>query len=223
MRKQELVALRLKSATFQGLLDILPAAFPSLGLTQAFGADDDAFTVRDHGELGCVIVLGSGELAQRTARALAPKVGGPVQVFDVTGTNAGTSFKFRAAAFEATPDGHIRDASGVELDFDDAQQTWGGGSLDARIKRVSREFGDLPSHTVQEKTIAYKRRAAGKPSSPRVGTLLTLLKKARAWEGVPQEGGRVELRIELAAGGRQISFCSAAEFEELRKLTGRGG
>jgi hypothetical protein len=75
---------------------------------------------------------------------------------------------------------------------------------------------------LQEQTIGYKRRAAGKPSSPRIATLLMLLKKARGWEGVPQEGGRFELRVEFAAGGRQSSFCTAAEFEELKKLTGRG-
>jgi len=221
MQKQELVALRLKKAHYQDILDRLPSTFDTLGIVLDEGARDGELTVRDHGELGCVVVLGSGELGQRAARALAPKVAAPVQVYVVNGTNAGTRYRFRAAAFEATPDGHIRDHSGVELDFEDLQQTWGGGTLDARAHRVLREFGALPSLTMREKTIGYKRRAAGKPSTPRVSTLLALLKKARTWEGHAHDGGRIELRVELAAGGRQSSFCSAAEFEELKKLTGR--
>jgi hypothetical protein len=222
MRKVELVAIRLKNATYANLLTAVPAAFDSLGITEDVGARDGSLAIRDHAERGCVISLENLDLAQRTARALVPVAGGPVQIFEVGGTNSGTTFKFRAAAFEATVDGQLRDFAGVELDFDDLEQTWGGGTLDARAKRVLRDFGELPTLWAQEKVIGYKRRSAGKPSSPRVSTLLQTLKKARTWEGVPQEGGRVELRLELAAGGRQTSFCSAAEFEELRKLTGRG-
>lgn len=222
MRKQELVALRLKSAPFPDLLKQLYATFHTLGIAEDSEARDGTLTVRDHGgDRGCTIVLSKSDLGQRAARALAPQVGGPVQVFVVNGTNAGVRFKFRANAFEATPDGHIRDYSGVELDFEDEQQDWGGGDLNARANRVLQQFGALPRLKDREQVIGYKQRAAGKPSSPRVSTLLALLKKARSWEGVPADGGRVQLRVELAAGGKQSSFCSEAEFEELKKLTGR--
>jgi len=221
MRRLELVAIRLKTATYPAVLTALPAAFGSLGITADHNARDGAFTIRDHAERGCVIFLGSLDLAQRTARALAPIAGGPVQVYDVGGSNSGSTFKFKAVAFEATPDGQLRDFSGVELDFDDLEQTWGGGSLEDRAKRVLRDYGELPTLWTQEKVIGYKRQPIGKPSTPRVATLLALVKKARTWEGVP-DGKRVELRVELAAGGRQTSFCTADEFEELSRLAGRG-
>lgn len=221
MRKQELAALWLKSGTFQDIVDTLPSHFGTLSIAIDAGARDGEFAIEDYGARGCVIMLASGELAQRVARALAPKAGAKIPIYVVTGTNSGTKFKFRAAAYEATPDGHLRDASGVELDFEDEQQQWGGGSLDARTRRVMHDFGALPALKLQSKYIGYKRQSVGKPSSPRVATLMALLKKARTWDGHPIEGGRVELKVELAAGGRQSSFCSAAEFEELKKLTGR--
>src|SRR4051812_31919481 len=84
MRKQELVALRLKTGTYQGIIDVLPSTFDTLGIAVDAGARDGSFTIRDHGERGCVVILGNSELAQRAARALAPKVGGPVQVFAVS-------------------------------------------------------------------------------------------------------------------------------------------
>jgi hypothetical protein len=220
MRKEELVALRMKKATFKTLIDLLPTTFDTLGITFDHNKRDGAFVVRDHGDRGCVITLGSGELAQRTARALAPKLQENVVVFEVNGTDAGGKFKFRAAASEATVEGHLRDASGVELDFDDPEQTWGGGNLEARAKRVLREFGELPQVVTAEQTFGYKRRSGGRPSSERVSALLATLKKTRTWEGVALEGGRIELKMELAKGGKQSSFCTAAEFEELKKLTG---
>jgi hypothetical protein len=221
MRKQELVALRLTSAPFQDLVSKLYATFHTLGIAEDSEARDGTLTIRDHGDRGSTILLSKSDLGQRAARALAPQVGAPVQVYVVSGTNSGVRFKFRAAAYEATPDGHIRDASGVELDFEDEQQDWGGGDLNARAHRVLQQFGALPRLKDREQTIGYKQRAAGKPSSPRVATLLALLKKARSWEGVPAEAGRVQLKVELAAGGKQSSFCTEGEFEELKKLTGR--
>jgi hypothetical protein len=220
MRKQELIALRLNRAAFSKVLELLPASFDALDITIDAGGRDGAFTLRDYGDRGCVVLLGNLELAKRTARALAPKLNEAVQIYDVAGTQTETRFRFSAEAFEATPDGQLREISGVELDFDDVEQQWGGGTLEARIQRVVREYGALPSLYTAEKRFGYKRRAAGKPSTPRVSTLLALLKKARTWEGVPQDGGRVELRVVLAAGGKQSSFCSQAEFEELQKLTG---
>jgi hypothetical protein len=222
MRKQELVALRLSSASFQDLVPKLYAAFTSLGIAEDADGRDGTLTVRDHGgDRGCTILLSKSDLGQRAARALASQIGARVQVYVVNGTDSGARYRFRAAAYEASPDGAIKDASGVELDFEDDQQDWGGGDLNARAHRVLQQFGALPRLKDREQSIGYKQRAAGKPSSPRVATLLALLKKARSWEGVPMEDGRVQLKVEIASGGKQSSFCTAAEFEELKKLTGR--
>lgn len=221
MRKEELVALRCKTASFQPLIDTLLASFDTLGIAVDDGAKDGKLIIREHEGRGCVVTLGNADLAQRAARVLAPKVGGAVQIYQVSGTNSGVTFRFKAAAHEATVDGHLKEISGVELDFDDPDQQWGGGGLEARAQRVLREYGALPHIVLREQGIGYKRRAAGRPSSPRVATLLTLVKKARTWEGVPNAGERIELKVELAKGGKQSSFCSVAEYEELKKLTGR--
>lgn len=221
MRKRELVALRSKPLTWERFLELLPSTLDAIGVSVDSSARDGEITLRDHGELGVVVVMDSGSLAQRAARALAPKLGASVRGYEVVGTSGGKGFKFRAHAFEATPTGELRDAEGQELDFDDPEQSWGGGDLEARSQRVLREFGQLPSTVLQTKTVGIKRRSGGRPSTPRVATLLTLLKKAKAYQGVPQEGGRVELRVELAAGGKQTSVCTQAEFEELERLMGK--
>jgi hypothetical protein len=222
MRKEEIVALRPKKASFQTLVELLPTVFDAIGLVADHNRKDGAFTVRGFAEHGCVITLGSGEVGQRAARALAPKLGESIRIYAVNGTDSGARMRFRAEAFEATPEGHLKDASGVELDFEDPEQQWGGGPLEQRAKRVLRDFGALPQIVTQEQTFGYKRKSGGKPSSERVAKLLATLKKSRTWEGVPMEGGRVELKMELAKGGKQSSFCSAAEYEELQRLTGRG-
>jgi hypothetical protein len=221
MKKYELAGLRLKGVPYQKVLDLLPSSFDGLGITADAEARDGSFTIRDYGERGCVVLLPNGDLAQRAARVLAPKLAQAVQAYVVNGTSA-NRFRFRAAAFEATPDGHIRDIPGEELDFDDPEQQWGGGSLEARTERVLKDFGAMPTLFERSKILGYKRVSAGKASSPRVATLLAILKKARTWEGVPTADGRVELRVGLAAGGKQTSFCTAAEFAELEALTGRG-
>src|SRR5436309_2093809 len=67
---------------------------------------------------------------------------------------------------------------------------------------------------------SFKKRKTEKASTPRVAALLQSLQKSKSHEAVPQGEGRVELRIELAAGGKQRSFWSEAEYEELKRLIG---
>lgn len=221
MRKCELAALRSPGLTWEGFIELLPSTLESLGLAVDSKGRDGELTVRDHAELGCVVALTNGSLARRAALVLASKLDAPVDVFEAVGTGGDKGFKFRTAAFRATPEGELRDAEGDELDLDDPEQQWGGGALDARTQRVLRDFGQLPGVTAQTKVVGLRRRAGGKASTPRVATLVKLLKKAKTYEANPQDGGRVELRVELAAGGRQTSYCTAAEFEEVERLSSR--
>lgn len=204
-------------------MELLPSMLDELGVAIDSGARDGELIVRDHGDLGLVVLFDSGSLAERAARALAPKLGVPVRAFTIIGTAGDKGFKFRSEAKEAAATGELRETEGEELDFDDPEQQWGGGDLEARSQRVLREYARLPSTILQSKTLGLKRRSAGRPSTPRVATLLQLVKKAKSWEGAPQPNARVELRVELAAGGRQLSYCTQAEFEELEKITGRRG
>src|SRR5690606_21338248 len=111
----------------------------------------------------------------------------------------------------------LEPAEGVELDLEDEAQTWGGGGLEAQANRVMKEFANLQP-AEQSVRVGYRKRPRGKPSSPRIASLLKILQKAKNHEPVVQPDGRVELRIELAAGGRQTSFCTAEEYEELERL-----
>lgn len=220
MRKCELAALRAPGLTWERFNDLLPSTLDSLGLSVDDKGRDGSLTVRDHAELGCVVVFTSGSLARRAGLVLAPTLGENVEIFEAVGTGGEKGFRFRTAAAQATPGGELRDAEGEELDLDDPEQTWGGGALDARTQRVLRDFGQLPGVTVRTREVGLRRRSGGKASTPRVATLVKLVKKAKTWEGVPLEGGRVELKVELSTGGRQTSYCTTAEFEEVQRLTG---
>jgi hypothetical protein len=220
MRKTELIALRARQIPWSKLEEALPALYEQLGIAVDNSAKDGTLTIRDHGHSGCVLILENGSLARRAATALSTRFAAPVQLFEVIGSAGEKAFKFRTEALLATPQGALNPAEGVELDLDDPEQSWGGGDLDARAQRVLRDFGELEGGSIQTRTVGYKRRSAGRPSTPRVATLLSTLQKAQSFEGVPQPNGRIELRMELAAGGRQTSFCTAAEFEEVQRLLG---
>lgn len=220
MAKLEIVALRSTQLSWSRLFEVLPSVLDTLGLALVESTGAGEITFRDHGSGGCLILLDSGELARRAARAFATAASVSVEGFEAVGTGSEKGFKFRTAAFKATATGELKDAEGTELDFDDTEQDWGGGNLEARTTRVLRDFGELATVYAQTKTVGYKRRPAGRPSTPRVATLLATLKKGKSHEARPQDGGRVELRIALAAGGTQTSFCTAAEYEELQKLLG---
>lgn len=218
MRKCELAAIRSESLTWDRFQQLLPSALDGLGLAADAKGRDGEFTVRDHAELGCVVLFSNSALAQRAALVLAPILEAPVDVYEAVGTSGENGFKFRTAAFKATPDRTLSPSEGEELDLDDPAEDWGGGALDARTQRVLRDFGDLPGIVAQTSVVGFKRRPGGKPSSPRVASLVALLKKAKMYESTVLEGGRVELRVELAKGGRQTSYCTVAEFEELERL-----
>ena len=59
------------------------------------------------------------------------------------------------------------------------------------------------------------------PERPLLATLLASLQKAKSFEAQPQADGRVALKMSLAKGGTQTSFCSKDEHKELESLLGR--
>jgi hypothetical protein len=221
MRRTELVALRSTELRWEPLGKVLPKALEALGLVPDDAATDGEVTVRDHGESGCVLLLDHAALARRAGLALATRAGVAIQIFEVIGS-AGKRNRFRTTAFKATPQGELKDAEGVELDLEDPAQLWGGGGLDEQAQVVLQEFARLEGGAERTLHIGYKRRPAARPSTPRVATLLATLQKAKSHQGLPQPGERVELRIELAAGGKQTSYCSSAEYEELQRILGGG-
>lgn len=220
MRRIELVALRSPALRWQRLGEVLPAALETLGLAHDDGGADGTISLRDHGERGCVALFDHARLARRAALQLATRAGVAIDLFEVIGTSGGKRNRFRTEAFRATPQGELRPAEGQELDLEDPEQQWGGGDLAMQATVVLREFARLEGGAERTLEMGYRRKPQPRPSTPRVGTLLASLQKAKSHEALPQPGGRVELRIELAAGGRQISYCSTAEHEELERLLG---
>lgn len=218
MRKCELAALRSKALSRERFEELTPPTLEGLGLAVDSKGRGGQLVVRDHAELGCVVWFSSSSLAQRAALVLARLLSQPVEVYEVIGTSIEGGFKFRTAAYQATPDGALSPSEGVELDLEDPEEDWGGGTLEARTQRVLLDFGDLPGIVAQESVVGFKRLAGGKPSSPRVASLVALLKKAKNYESSQLDDGRVELRVELAKGGRQTSYCTMTEFEELESL-----
>jgi hypothetical protein len=222
MRRCEQAALRSSKLHWDQLAAVLPRALEAIGLAADDGGAEGQLTVQDHGESGCVVLLDDCALARRAALAVATRAQVPVELFEVIGTAGSKRLRFRTTAFRASAAGELRDAEGKELDLEDPAQEWGGGTLLDRARRVLEEFATLQSGAARTLRVGYRRRPAGRPSTPRVATLLASLQKARSHQAVPQADGRVELRIELAAGGKQTSFCSAAELEELQRLLGAG-
>jgi hypothetical protein len=220
MRRIERIALHSKDLRWEPLGKVLPAALEALGLVADDDATDGEITLRDRGDDGCIIQMGHTALARRAALAIATRAGVTLMIYEVVGSAGEKRNRFRTQAQKATAKGELRPAEGKELDLEDEGQKWGGGSLADQAERVLEEFGQLEGGQVRALSLGYKKRPAGRPSTPRVGTLLASLQKAKHHEAVPQPGGRVELRIELAAGGKQTSYCSAAEHEELERLLG---
>jgi hypothetical protein len=214
MRRIELAALRTTRLSWEQLGEVTNPTLEPLGL--APDGSDVKVELHDRGDNGRVLIIPNFALARRAARALATKTGGPVSIFEVVGTAGGTRFRFRTEAWEATATGELKPAEGAELDLEGD----GGwiGSLAEQAHQVLDAFARFEYGASQSATRGYKKRKAGKPSSPRVAALLASLQKAKHHEAVPQPEGRVELRIELAAGGKQKSYCSAAEYEELERL-----
>ena len=93
-------------------------------------------------------------------------------------------------------------------------------TLAEQALQVLHAFAQLEYRAVRSEKLALKKRKAGRPSTPRVAALLASLQKARSHSTTPQPEGRIELSIELAAGGKQRSYCSVAEYEELQRLLG---
>lgn len=220
MRRCEIVALRAEKLGWDELSAVLPATLEAIGLIHDEAGADGFVTVRDHGEAGRVVLVDNASLARRAALALSTRSSTSIQLFEVIGTSGSKRNRFRTTAFVATPAGELKPAEGQELDLEDAERTWGGGGLEDQSSRVLEEFALLSSGAARTLKLGYRKRPKGRPSSPRVAALLQSLQKATSHEAVPRPGGRVELRITLAAGGKQTSFCSAAELEELQRLLG---
>jgi len=216
MRKVELSALRSTGWSWDSLLEALDPALEAVGLTP--GGSDVEVDLLDRGAHGRVVVIDHGALGRRAALGLAKRTGTPVSVFEVVATGGGKRFNFRTTAWLATAGGELKSAEGKELDLE-SDEAW-LGTLEEQAQQVLDAFAGFEYGPARSERRSFKKRKAGKPSSPRVAALLTSLQKAKSHEGVPQPDGRVELRIELAAGGKQRSFCSAAEFDELQALIG---
>jgi hypothetical protein len=220
MRRIERIALHAKELRWEPLGKVLPAALEALGLVADDEATDGEITLRDLGEDGCIVQMGHSALARRAACAIATRAGVNLMVYEVVGSAGEKRNRFRTQAHKATAKGELKPAEGKELDLEDEGQKWGGGSLADQAERVLEEFAQLAGGQVRALSLGFKKRPAGRPSTPRVSTLLGYLQKSRHHEAHPQPDGRVELRIELAAGGKQTSFCTAKEHEELLRLLG---
>lgn len=213
MRRVELAALCSKAISWDELLPAVDPLLDSVGLSP--GGKDVKLEIDDRGELGRILTFDRSASARRAAVALAVKTQAPVKVFEVVAT-VGKVFRFRTEAFLATAQGELKPAEGKELDLEDPQGFT--GDLLEQAHQVLEAFAGFDYGAQKRELKSYGKRKAGKPSSPRLAALLASIHKARAHEGVPQPDGRVELRIELAAGGKQRSYCTAAEYEELQKL-----
>ena len=223
MRRIELIALRSKDLRWEPLGKVLPPALEALGLTADDAATDGEITLRDRGDDGCIIQLQSAALARRAALAIATRSGCSLFIYEVVGSAGEKRSRFRTKAFKATAQGELKDHEGVELDLEDPDQHWGGGDLEEQATRVLEAFASIEGGAQRTLSLGYKKRPAGRPSTPRVATLLQYLHKSKSHTALPQPDGRFELKIELAAGGKQTSFCTAAEHEELQRLIGGGG
>lgn len=217
MHRIELAALRSADLRWEKLVNELPPTLESLGLAQDDGAKDGEVVVYDHGEDGCTLLVPKVTLARRAARSLAARSGVEVQLFEVVGSAGSKRFRFRTTAWRATAKGELRPGEGRELDLEDPEETWGGGTLDVQANRVLDLFADLV-RAGKSLSLGYRRKAKARPSTPRVATLLASLQKAASFEAAPQADGRVALQMVLATGGKQTSFCTAAEYQELELL-----
>ena len=222
MRRIELIALRSKDLRWEPLGKVLPPALDALGLVADDAATDGEITLRDRGDDGCIIHLKNAALARRAALAIATRAGVSLFIYEVVGSAGEKHSRFRTKAFKATAQGELKDHEGVELDLDDPTQSWGGGDLEEQATRVLEAFASIEGGAQRTLSLGYKKRPAGRPSTPRVATLLQYLQKSKSHVALPQPDGRFELRIELAAGGKQTSYCTAAENEELQRLIGGG-
>ena len=222
MHRIELCALRSTELSWEQLAAVLPQALEALGLIHDEAGTDGEVTLQDRGDEGRLVLVQNKALARRAALAVSTRAAAPIGLYEVIGTSGGKRVRFRTAAFQATAAGELRAAEGKELDLEDPAETWGGGSLEKQAHRVLEEFARLGGGVLRTVHLGYRKRPAARPSTPRVATLLASLQKAKSHQGVPQPAGRVELRIELAAGGKQTSYCSAAEYEELQRLLGSG-
>lgn len=220
MNRIELAALRSSALRWEMLVADLPPALESIGLAHDEAAKDGEVVVQDFGEEGCVLRMGNVALARRAARALATRLKVPVLVFETTGSRGTKRFKFKTTAWRATPAGALDAAEGKELDLDDPEETWGGGTLEVQGRKVLELFAELEGLPRQTITLGYRRRAGARPSTPRVAAMLASLKKAKGYQAQEQPDGRFALRMELATGGVQTSFCSRAEHEELERILG---
>ncbi len=217
MRRIELIALRLPKVPWSKLEEDLPPTLEAMGLVPDDQATHGELAIEDHGDEGTLVSVDSAPLARRIAVALAKRTGQRVELYEVVGTRGEKRIRFRTTAVRAAPTGALEPFEGKELDLEDDKQTLGGGGLEAQAKQVMKEFANL-EFADQSVRVGYRKKPKGKPSSPRIASLLKILQKARSHEPVVQPNGRVELRIELAAGGKQTSFCTAEEYEELERL-----
>ncbi len=221
MKRIELAALCSRDLRWDKLVADLPPALESIGLAHSDSTADGEAVVLDHGEEGCVILFDRVGLAQRAARALATRSGATVMVYEVVGSRGEKRSKFRTTAWRAAPSGELAAAEGRELDLEDPEENWGGGTLDQQANKVLDLFADLDRLADKTLKLGYRRRAPAKASTPRVATLLASLQKAKSFEAQLQADGRVALKMALAKGGTQTSFCTKDEHEELESLLSR--
>jgi len=187
----------------------------SLGHSAGAGV---AVALLDLGADGRVALFDDAALARRAALALAKQTQARADVYEVVGTAGPKRFRFRTEAWLATPEGDLRGAEGREVNLDDPE-VW-TGDLAEQADQVLEAFARFEGGAQQSARQDFKPKKAARASTPRVAGLLKALQDAKAHQALPQDDGRVELRIELAAGGVQRSFCSAAEHEELTRLFG---
>lgn len=217
MRKIERAAVRSKAWTWSQLQSSLGPAMTGLGLSAEPG--DVSVALLDLGDDGRVAIFDDAALARRAALALAKATGASADVYEVLGTASPKRNRFRTTAWRATPEGDLRSAEGEDVNLEDPE-AW-TGDFEEQADQVLSAFADLSSHATQTERHDFTRRKGGRASTPRVASLLSALQKAKKHEFVPQADGRVELRIELAQGGTQRSFCSSAEHDELQRLLNR--
>jgi hypothetical protein len=157
MRRVERVAVFSKDLRWEPLGKVLPQALEALGLAADDAATDGEITLRNRGEHGCVIEFASATLARRAALAVATRAGLDLMVYEVVGSAGEKRNRFRTTAHKASAKGELRPSEGKELDLEDGDQKWGGGSLADQAARVLSEFGHLGAGQVRSLSIGYKK------------------------------------------------------------------
>ena len=218
MARIELIALQGRTLSWDKLVETLPAALEAVGLVPDESGRDGEVKIVEHGEGGVILLMDRAALARRVGLSLSTRAGTLIEGFEVVGNSGPKRIRFKTEAWKANAAGELRPAEGKELNLEDPDEQI--GELAEQAEQVLVAYARWNTLEVPSQVIGFKKKPAGRPSTPRVSALLKALQQARNHHAEVQPDGRVQLKIELATGSKQMSFCTAAEHAELQKLMG---